>query len=483
MKTLCFLHRLELTDLFGPVAQAMPDNIRCVHLAYDRPEAEQLKAMGITGVPVFKHLLARHLKDTPPGPERLAQIERDIVQATGGAFGLNAAIQSDRTLRDLPYEDCLRLADAYYSVWEQFLDEHGVDHILHETVSLLFNFMAAVALARRGGSYLYCIMSQAEPGAFRFMVMQGVELFSPDIARVLTLPPGTRGGEGNTRERLRSFLQDFRNSINTFFGGVVIPSVAWHRLAFNALRNIVRRQIRRCRRDPLIDAVELWQLNQNPPAIKLRNLHDYRCSVRFDPFDATQTYWFYPLHLEPEAVVLYQAHGMYTNQVKLIENIAAQLPPGHLLYVKDHPHDTNYRDAADYRRLNAVPNIRLLPADVPGKLIIRHAFGVITITGTAGFEGMLMRKPVVTFGRSFYTDYPGVRHLAHVRDLRATLDGLTANSLPDDEAILDFLEAYLASIHPGMVSFFAGRAKKSGIDLEQNARDVAAGLTRTLRAL
>jgi hypothetical protein len=483
MKTLCFLDRLELTDLFGPVSQVMPEDIRVLHLAYDAPEAEKLAAMGIADVPVFKQLLPAFLKDTPPDAARLAEMERLIVAATNGTFGLNSAIQSDRTMQGMAYADCLRLADAYLAFWQDYVAQHEVDHILHETVSLLFNFMAAVALAERGGSYLFCIMSQAEPGSYRFMVMEGVELFSPDITRALALPPGTRGAEGYTRDDLRAFLDGFRNSIATFFGGAVTQSVALHQLAAKSLRNIARRQARQGAMDPLVDAVELWGLRQNVPAQKIRNLRGYRRDVRFDAYDPDQTYWFYPLHLEPEAVVLYQSHGIYTNQVKLIENIAGQLPPGHLLYVKDHPHDIGYRDAADYRRLNAVPNIRLLDAGVPGKQVIRHAYGVVTITGTAGFEAMLMRKPVVAFGTTFYTGYEGVSQLDHIRELRATLHGLTPESLPDDEALLDYLEAYFASIHPGMISFFAGRAAKSGIDLDENARVVAQGLAKSIRAL
>lgn len=483
MKTLCFLDRLELTDLFGPVSQVMPDDIRCLHLAYDTPEAATLAALGIANVPVFKQLLPAFLKDVAPGAERLAEMERLIVSATNSTFGLNSAIQSDRTMQGMDYDDCLRLADAYLAFWQDFVAKHDIDHILHETVSLLFNFMAAVALAERGGSYLYCIMSQAEPGSYRFMVMEGVELFSPDITRALAQPPGTRGADGYTRDDLAAFLDGFRNSIATFFGGAVTQSVAWHQLAAKALRNIARRHARQGTLDPMIDALELWGLRQNVPADKLCNLRGYRRDVHFDAFDPDQTYWFYPLHLEPEAVVLYQSHGIYTNQVKLIENIAGQLPPGHLLYVKDHPHDIGYRDAADYRRLNAVPNIRLLDASVPSKRVIRHAYGVVTITGTAGFEAMLMRKPVVAFGTTFYTGYKGVRRLDHIRDLRGTLHVLTPDSLPDDEALLDFLEAYFASIHPGMISFFAGRAAKSGIDLDENARLVAQGLARSIRAL
>ena len=112
-------------------------------------------------------------------------MERLILAATNGTFGLNSAIQSDRTMQGMGYADCLRLADAYLAFWQDYVAKHEVDHILHETVSLLFNFMAAVALAERGGSYLFCIMSQAEPSSYRFMVMEGVELFSPDITAQL----------------------------------------------------------------------------------------------------------------------------------------------------------------------------------------------------------------------------------------------------------------------------------------------------------
>jgi hypothetical protein len=482
MKTLCFLHRRELTDLFGPVSRAMLGDIRCVHLAYDRPEAERLAAMGITGVPVFKQLLTAHLKNATRDPGRLAEIDRDIVQATGGAFSLNSAIQSDRGFTLLPYADCLRLASAYYAVWETFIDAHQVDYVLHEPVSLMFNFMAAVALARRGGSYLYCIMAQAEPGDYDFMVMSGVELTCPDLNRALAHPGQTIRPQTRSRADLEAFLARFRGNIANFQGGVITQSVSFPLLAAKALRNVLRRMARLGKTDPLIGIIDWWELQQNVPAEKIRNLRGYR-SVRFDQPDPSETYWFYPFHLEPEAVVLYQAHGLYTGQVKLIENIAAQLPPGHFLYVKDHPHDIGYRAAEDYKRLNAVPNIRLLRSNIPGKQVIRDARGVITITGTAGFEAMLMGKPVVVFGRTFYSAQPGVVHLDHIRDLRAALAELDKAPSLQDGPILDFLAAYLGSIHPGMTDFFAGQAGKTGLDPDENARKVADGLAQTLRAL
>lgn len=484
MKTLAFFHRLDLTDLFAPVSLKLPEDVRAVHMAFSRTEANQLAAMGITDVTVFTEELALRMAELPaPDADRQAQLEADIVAATGGGFSLNSAIQSDRGFSLLPYADCLRLASAYYDIWERFIDTHQVDHVLHEPVSLMFNFMAAVALAKRGGSYLYCIMAQAEPGAYDFMVMSGVELACPDLDRALATPDRAVRPHPRSRADLQAFLDRFRGNIANFQGGVIAQSVSFPLLASKALRNVVRRRLKLGSTDRLTANIDWWELQQNVPAEKMHNLWGYRRSVRFDQPDPSETYWFYPFHLEPEAVVLYQAHGVYTNQVKLIENIAAQLPPGHFLYVKDHPHDIGYRAAEDYRRLNAVPNIRLLPSNIPGKQVIRDARGVITITGTAGFEAMLMGKPVVVFGRTFYSAQPGVAHLAHIRDLRATLADIERAGPLEDGPILDFLGAYLGSIHPGMTDFFAGQGAKTGLDPDENARKVAEGLACTLRAL
>lgn len=483
MKTLAFFHRLDLTDLFAPVSLKLPEDVRAVHMAFSRTEADRLAAIGITDVTVFTEELAHRMAQMPaPDADRLARLEADIVAATGGRFSLNSAIQSDRGFSLLLYAECLKLASAYYAVWEAFIDAHQVDHVLHEPVSLMFNFMAAVALARRGGSYLYCIMAQAEPGDYDFMVMSGVELTCPDLNRALADPARMARPQPRSRADLEAFLARFRGNIANFQGGVIAQSVSFPVLAAKALRKVLRRRARLDKTDRLISNIDWWELQQNVPADKIRNLRGYR-SVRFEQPDASETYWFYPLHLEPEAVVLYQAHGLYTNQIKLIENIAAQLPPGHFLYVKDHPHDIGYRAAEDYKRLNAVPNIRLLPFNIPGKQVIRDARGVITITGTAGFEAMLMGKPVVVFGRTFYSAQPGVVHLDHIRDLRAALAELDRAATPQDGPILDFLAAYLDSIHPGMTNFFAGQGGKTGLDPDENARNVADGLVRMLRAL
>ena len=47
MKTIAFFHRLELTDLFAPVAQALEGRAKIVHLAYDDHEVATLRRLGV----------------------------------------------------------------------------------------------------------------------------------------------------------------------------------------------------------------------------------------------------------------------------------------------------------------------------------------------------------------------------------------------------------------------------------------------------
>jgi capsule polysaccharide export protein KpsC/LpsZ len=162
--------------------------------------------------------------------------------------------------------------------------------------------------------------------------------------------------------------------------------------------------------------------------------------------------------------------------VKLIENIAAQLPPNCYLYVKDHPHISFYREIVDYRRIKAIPNVKLLNPSTPGKLIIRNCMGLITINGTSGFEAMLLGKQVYTFGNAFYSSFHRVKRILHIRDLREELYKNYGVEYVDDSDLLKYLSAYLISVHMGFTDYFVNYPEIYSIDKVENAKIVAKGL-------
>lgn len=478
MTSLVFFHRCELTDLFAPVSQCLHGEFQPVHLAYSATEADRLRELGVTApVTIFKDEVKRLHPSSVADAATLKAIDDLFIRQSGGAFNLNGAIQSDRGFALLSLEEAQRLTVTYYRFWTDFLDRHDANIVLHETCSLMFNFVAAMLCAQRKGHYLYSIMALGPGKGYNHLLMSGFDFSCPDLDRALA---AVESRQLPVDERACcAYLNEFRTSYSVFLGGAFKkPSQA--RLAAVALRDRLR-MLRASTNDRILDNIDYWSVNRRVAEKKLTNLRRYQKDIRFDAFDASQPYYFYPLHLEPEAVVLYHAHGLYANQVKLIQNIAAQLPPGVFLYVKDHPHDHGYRSVEDYLALKSVPNIRLLDTSISGKQVVAHSQGVITMTGTAGFEALLLGKPVFTFGKTFYSAAPGVELLHHVRDLRERLYAALERPPMTDAARYPYLTAYLHALHPGMTDYFAGRAVRYGIDLQDNARKVAEGLLSTLR--
>ena len=119
---------------------------------------------------------------------------------------------------------------------------------------------------------------------------------------------------------------------------------------------------------------------------------------------------------------------------------------------------------------------------MPGKKLISDSLGVITINGTAGFEGLLMNKPVFCFGHSFYSGFEGVNFVSHIKDLRSIIEkGLKENY--DEMKIIDQTSAFLTSSHPGFVGYFAGRQNKVEINLEENNKMIAKAINGFLNKI
>lgn len=483
MKTLVLFHRLELTDMFASLSKKLAGKMNIVHLAYGDEERELLRKYQVVGpVITFKDEVKRLWSgQVDISPSALLAIDEDIVTETDGAFNLNGAIQSDRGFTLLSYAESLRLTAVYHRFWGEFLHKYGVDYLMHEPTSLMMNFIGAVLCRKRGAQYVYSIMCAGDRGELNYLTMSGFDFTCPDLERQYRR---CLAGEMTIdRVRCDAFLEKFRKNFSVYLGGNISSRRSWTRLAAVSLRNKVRHLTRRGRYDRCIENIDYWSVRRDTSGRKLLNLLRYSMEIQFSEFDPEADYYYYPMHLEPEAVVLYHGHGLYRNQVKLIENVAAQLPPGALLYVKDHPHDFGYRSADDYKTLQQVPNVRLIRHDVPGKQLIHHAIGVITITGTAGFEALLMGKQIYTFGKTFYSICRRVNYVHHVRELREVLYRNRHVVYTDDNDLYCFVAAYLDTLNEGMTDYFAGRAVRYNIDLERNIKRIAENFIRHVESV
>ena len=91
-----------------------------------------------------------------------------------------------------------------------------------------------------------------------------------------------------------------------------------------------------------------------------------------------------------------------TNQLALIEDIAKAKPIDHILIVKEHLTMIGRRPLNFYSKINSLPGVYMVNPLEPSYNFIKNSAGVITITGTSGFEAMMLKKPVIFLGKFIY---------------------------------------------------------------------------------
>lgn len=121
----------------------------------------------------------------------------------------------------------------------------------------------------------------------------------------------------------------------------------------------------------------------------------------YEPVKVGEDFAYFPLHFEPE-VAISVAAPFWTDQINLIRQIAKSLPVAFKVYVKEHPDMVGYRTRSYYRELKKIPNVKLIDPRLSSFNLVQDAKLILTISGTAGWEALLLQKPVITFGRVFY---------------------------------------------------------------------------------
>ena len=119
-------------------------------------------------------------------------------------------------------------------------------------------------------------------------------------------------------------------------------------------------------------------------------------------------YIYFPLHMQPEATTSPLA-GAFVDQILIAQMITYFLPKNVYLYIKEHPSQAEMgRDPEFYNELLKIPQVRLMPISTNTFDLIRNSIAVATATGTAGWEALYRRKPVLLFGHCYYQYAKGV---------------------------------------------------------------------------
>jgi len=167
----------------------------------------------------------------------------------------------------------------------------------------------------------------------------------------------------------------------------------------------------------------------------------------YDSFNENEDFAFYPLHLEPEISILLHA-PFFINQIETIKHIARSLPIHYKLYVKEHPLMVGHRAKNFYKEIKKIPNVKLIDHKIDSFSIIKKSKLITTITGTAGWEAILLKKPVITFGEVFYNKLSTVKRCSEIEKLPYMIKDQLENFKHNEEELLIFLNAILEDSVP-----------------------------------
>ncbi len=166
-----------------------------------------------------------------------------------------------------------------------------------------------------------------------------------------------------------------------------------------------------------------------------------------------EPYVLFMMHRQPEASTTSQI-PRWVDQECVIEQMAINAPVGWKIVVKEHPRNYGSRGADYYARLIDLPNVHLVHPSLESDRLIRGCTAMVTLTGSAGLEAILLGRPVAALARPFYSEMPCVRLMDYPDDIWRLMrdqEWLGGGATPEREI---WIAAYLETLTPiGDVEF------------------------------
>ena len=170
------------------------------------------------------------------------------------------------------------------------------------------------------------------------------------------------------------------------------------------------------------------------------------------------------LHFQPEASTS-PLGGFFVHQDLVLSLLQNALQKDVKIYVKAHPRGGF--SSKFLRRYKEDGRTFLVDPKINSLQMIKSSLAVATVTGTAGWEAFLNKKPVLMFGHYFYSSAPGVFSVRSVEEIKNAIDQiLNPSFVINDKMVTSFLRALQDTTFAGYVDH--RYEQYSDLSVEQN---------------
>ena len=323
----------------------------------------------------------------------------------------------DRFYRGLNLHERELILKKTISFVNKIFDENKISFVVNETVAIEFSEVLAIEAKSKNIKY-FSWMSFPIDNRFYWQTSPFHNSIGNDLKNI----------EPNyeTIAMAKEFIKKLSDGFQkpTYIKG---KSVRFSIINFLKDILIILLEIKRIIKYPKINKRVFYGLHYDLAfqRIKLFFLSIIYRDIRYDDLESYKgkEMVFYPLHYEPEAVLLYMAY-FFDNQINIIENTLKCLPENQLLIVKEHPQQPGSLIQSKFQEIKKkYPNLILIKAEYNSAEILLYCSTIITLGSTAGFEALAIGKKVINLGKVFYDSFSGVNNCNSFEEVYDLLRG------------------------------------------------------------
>ena len=383
-------------------------------------------------------------------------VEREALrlESTYPMRSLRDVWRTDWPLAGKPERECLERTVRHYRALERLFDEIRPEVVVPEVGSETFRTAAHHIALQREIDVLFL---------FYTIFPRPLRLYVNTMHAPIVALEDLRPLQDHERAEVERFIADFTAA------GKPIRAYREPRVTSRTVRDFARQVAGQLTSDRRNEYVRPRRYVENYVREKARGALAARL---YEPLAAGERpFVYFPLHVTDDYKIK-RVIPHCVDQAAIVELIAASLPQGVDLVLKEHPMSIGRNPVPLLRRLMRHENVRLVDPYTNSHELIQRARAIAVISSTVGLEALLHGRPVMTIGQPFYAGYGVTLDVDSFREIPdATMELL--RFFPDREKTLMFLHAAMRRCHPG---------KPAAVDgSDENARTLAESLNAAVR--
>ncbi|MDB2624721.1 hypothetical protein N9Y10_00845 [Flavobacteriaceae bacterium] len=443
MKTILLYARSLQTKFYGLIGLEIEDNYNTIYLVQNNQEYEILLNLNCKGkIYNIQDFIQKNWYDK----SMIDSVNLEDFENEYDISSLWQIFYTDRFLYEFKYEDSHKIMKLLISLFLIIFSENKPDIFVNEEIAIFPSYLMYFFCKKHNAKYLglgnprqigdkktalvngpqnnfYHLDEMYQKGSFTSEQLKEAEAFIDNFRKKEIIPPYMLKGTFSKKK----------------------PKLS------NAIKSLLRYGYHSMKSANKSDYMRYFQVK-----IHLREASFYFKFLRQKKHyllpDFSEKYYYFPLHYQPEASTLVAAPN-YEKQQYAMDLLAKKIPVGAKLYIKEHFSVLGHREMIFYKSLKKYPNVKLISPWENSHQLIKNSEGVITLTGTAGWETVLYGKPVFVIGNVFYRSFKYTNVIDNINDLSDAIKNHKTKKLKETEyrkELIQYVAAYINSSKEGV---------------------------------